>query len=66
MRAADSSKAQREALKTIIPRIHWEAHERVSSHPEVARELRKLADKMHELSKSGSASVLAAFFGAMG
>lgn len=64
--------AQRTALKMLVPQVHGYARDvaltaselpSVASHvAEVARELRVVADRLHEISEA-SPSVIAAFFG---
>jgi hypothetical protein len=58
--------ARREALRLLVAYVHWEATTHTQRAPEVATELRRLGDKISDLSNRGTASVLAEFFGAAG
>ncbi len=73
---------QRAALKLLVPHAHliaaayWGQTHDMDGHPltltavednrALSVELRRIADRMDEVASRGSASVLAAFFGATG
>jgi hypothetical protein len=59
------SNVRREALKTLVPLVHREAHDWAGLDDGIAKELRSLADRMDSLGERGSDVVLlAAFWGA--
>lgn len=62
----EQTAAQREALKTLIVYVHWEATSRTEKAPHVSLELRRLADKISDLAHRGTSRVLAEFFGSLG
>ncbi len=58
--------ARREALRLLVAYVHWEATSHTQRAPEVAKELRRLGDKISDLANRGTGSVLADFFAVSG
>jgi hypothetical protein len=54
---------RKEALRTLIPHVHWLAHVVWVEDEDISRELRSLGDRMNVLTQ-GTPAALAAFWGA--
>lgn len=62
-RVRDITLVRREAAKLLVPYAHWAAR-LTTDDTQLARELRALADRLDSLGARGTATVLAAFWGA--